>query len=209
MTSANSSRTDDRFLSNAMASFIQIGALLLLLMLCFKIIAPFVSILIWAVVIAVGLYPTHTSFAAKLGGREKTSALILILIGLAIVTTPIWLTAESTIATVQQASANIEAGTVKIEPPAESVADWPLIGQPVYDFWSSAATNIESTLNTYAPQLKSFAQSAASFAGGMLLGALQFILSIIIAGALIMNAESSHRAARNIAGSLMGDEEGE
>ena len=209
MTSANSSRTDDRFLSNAMASFIQIGALLLLLMLCFKIIGPFVSILIWAVVIAVGLYPTHTSLAAKLGGREKTSATILVLVGLAIVITPVWLTAESSIATLQQASANIEAGTVKIQPPTEGVADWPLIGQPVYDFWSSAATSIESTLNTYAPQLKSFAQGAASFAGGMLLGALQFILSIIIAGALIMNAESGHRTARNIAGSLMGDEAGD
>ena len=35
MTSANSSKTDDRFLSNAMASFIQIGALLVLIMLCY------------------------------------------------------------------------------------------------------------------------------------------------------------------------------
>jgi len=192
-----------------MASFIQIGALLLLLIVCHNIVKPFVSILIWAVVIAVGLYPTHTSLTAKLGGREKTSVLILVLIGLAIVTTPVWLTAESTIATVQKASANIEAGTVRIQPPAESVADWPLIGEPIYEFWSSAATNIESTLNTYAPQLKSFAQKAASFAGGMLLGALQFILSIIIAGALMMNAESGHRTARNIAGSLMGDDAGE
>ncbi len=209
MTSANSSSTDDRFLSNAMASFIQIGALLLLLMLCYQIIAPFVSILIWAVVIAVGLYPTHTSLAAKLGGREKTSAMILVLIGLAIVVTPVWLTAESSIATIQQASANIEAGTVEIQPPNESVADWPLVGDSVYKFWSSAATNLESTLNTYAPQLKSLAQRAASFAGRMFVGALQFVLSIVIAGALIMNAESGHRAARNIAGSLMGDDAGD
>ena len=47
MTSANSSKTDDRFLSNAMASFIQIGALLLLLMLCYSIVAPFVHIVFW------------------------------------------------------------------------------------------------------------------------------------------------------------------
>jgi predicted PurR-regulated permease PerM len=209
MTSVNSSKTDERFLSNAMASFIQIGALLLLLIICHSIVEPFISILIWAVVIAVGLYPTHTSLTAKLGGREKTSATILILIGIAIVTTPLWLTAESTIATVQQASANIEAGTVRIQPPNEKVAGWPLIGEPVYAFWSSAATSIESTMNTYAPQLKSFAQSVASFAGGLLLGVLQFILSIIVAGALMMNAESGHRVARNIAGSLMGDAAGD
>jgi predicted PurR-regulated permease PerM len=209
MTSANSSRTDDRFLSNAMASFIQIGALLLLLILCYKIVAPFVSIVIWAVVIGVGLYPTHTSFTAKLGGREKISALILVLIGLTIVITPVWLTAESSIATLHQASANLEAGTVNIPPPDESVADWPLIGNSVYKFWNSAATNLESTMNTYSSQLKNSAQIAASVAGGIFLGALQFVLSIIIAGTLIMNAESGRRVARNIAGSLMGDDAGE
>ena len=209
MTSANSSRTDDRFLSNAMASFIQIGALLLLLILCYQIIAPFVHILIWAVVIAVGLYTTHTSLAAKLGGREKTSAMILVGIGLAIVIVPVWLTAESSIATLQQASANLDAGTVEIPPPNERVADWPLIGEKVFEVWSNAATNLESTMNTYAPQIKSLGQRVAGMAGGALLGALQFVLSIIIAGALILNAESGHRTARNIAGSLMGDEAGD
>ena len=209
MTSANSSRTDDRFLSNAMASFIQIGALLLLLVLCYKIISPFIHILIWAVVIAVGLYPTHTSLATKLGGREKTSAMILVLIGLALVITPVWLTAESSITTLQQASANVAAGTVEIPPPNESVADWPLIGEPIYKFWSSAATNLESTMNTYAPQLKTLTKLSASVAGGMFLGALQFVVSIIIGGALIMNAESGYRVTQNIAGSLMGDDAGE
>ena len=209
MTSANSSRTDDRFLSNAMASFIQIGALLLLLIVCHSIVKPFISILIWAVVIAVGLYPAHMFLAAKLGGKEKTSALILVAIGLALVITPMWLSAETTISAVHQVSANIEAGTVKIQPPNEKVAEWPLIGESVFKLWNSAATSIESTMNTYAPQLKSFARSAVAFASGMLLGALQFVLSIIIAGALIMNAESGHRTARSIADSLMGNEIGE
>lgn len=209
MTSANSSKTDDRFLSNAMASFIQIGALLLLLIVCHNIVKPFISILIWALVIAVGLYPAHNSLTAKLGGSAKRSVLLLVVVGLAIVITPMWLTAGSTIDALQNASANIEAGTVRIQPPNEKVADWPLIGEPIYAFWNSAASNVESTMNSYAPQLKSFAKSAASFAAGMLLGALQFIVSIIIAGALLMNAESGHRVARKIAVGLMGDEAGE
>ena len=49
MTSANSSKTDDRFLANAMASFIQIGALLLLIIMCFLIVQPFISIVVWGV----------------------------------------------------------------------------------------------------------------------------------------------------------------
>jgi predicted PurR-regulated permease PerM len=209
MTSANSSKTDDRFLSNAMASFIQIGALLLLLILCIRIVGPFINIVIWGVVIGVGLYPTHQSLAAKLGGREKWSATILVLIGLTIVIAPVWLTAESSIHSMQGFSRNVEAGTVSIPPPNEGVAEWPLVGKSIHEIWSSAAENLESTMNTYAPQLKSLGQGMASFAGGVLLGALQFVLSIIIAGALLLNAESGRRAARNILSSLMGDETGD
>jgi predicted PurR-regulated permease PerM len=209
MTSVNSSKTDDRFLSNAMASFIQIGALVLLLILCLRIIGPFISIVIWGVVIGVGLYPTHQSLTAKLGGREKWSAAILVLIGLTIVIAPVWLTAESSIHSVQNFSAKIESGTVTVPPPREGVAQWPLIGEPVHAFWSSAAENLESTMNAYAPQLKKLGQDMASFAGGVLIGALQFVLSIIIAGSLLLNAESGRRAARNILSSLMGDETGD
>jgi predicted PurR-regulated permease PerM len=209
MTSANSSKTDDRFLSNAMASFIQIGALLLLLILCLRIVGPFINIVVWGVVIGVGLYPTHRSLAAKLGGREKLSATILVLIGLTIVIAPVWLTAESSIHTMQGISKNVEAGTVSIPPPNEKVAEWPVVGKSIHEIWSSAAENLESTMNTYAPQLKTLGQGMASFAGGVLVGALQFVLSIIIAGALLLNAESGRRAARNILSSLMGDETGD
>lgn len=209
MTSANSSQTDDRFLANAMASFIQIGALLLLLLICYKIVAPFIHIVLWGVVLAVGLYPLHQSLASRLGGREKTSAAILVLIGLAIIITPVWLTTGSSIAAAKKVSTNIEAGTVAIKPPNEAVAEWPVVGEPLYEFWTEAATNIEQTLNTYAEQLKIIGQKLFAIAGGMVFGALQFVLSIIIAGALVTNAESGHRAARQIAGSLMGDESGD
>ncbi len=73
MTSANSAQTDNRFLANAMASFIQIGALLLLLIMCCRIVAPFVSSVVWGLVISVALYPAHKVITARLGGREKFS----------------------------------------------------------------------------------------------------------------------------------------
>jgi predicted PurR-regulated permease PerM len=208
MSSVNSSKTDDRFLSNAMASFLQIGALLLLLILCLRIVGPFVNIVIWGVVIGVSLYPTHQSLTAKLGGREKLSATILVLIGLTMVITPVWLTAESTVHSVQNFTADMEAGTVTIAPPGENVADWPVIGESVYEIWTQAADNLESTMNEYAPQLETVRKSLTSFAGGVFRGALQFVIAIIIAGTLLMSAESGLRVARNILSSLMGDETG-
>ena len=53
MTSADSSKVDQRFLANAMASFLQIGALLILLIMCFNIVRPFIGIMVWALAMPV------------------------------------------------------------------------------------------------------------------------------------------------------------
>lgn len=209
MTSASSSKTDERFVASAMASFIQIGAFVLLLMLCYQIVAPFVHIVLWAIVIAVGLYPTHQALTTKLGGREKTSSVLLVLAGLLIVLAPVILTAESSIVAAQKFSTNVAAGTVNIPPPNDRVANWPVIGEPLYKFWSSAATSIQDTMNTYSDEIKRISHTLFGIAGGSILGALAFALSIIIAGVLMMHAESGHRTARNIAGNLMGEAPGE
>ncbi|MDH5345458.1 MAG: AI-2E family transporter, partial [Gammaproteobacteria bacterium] len=97
MTSADSSRVDQGFLANMMASFIQIGAVLVLLIWCFSIVRPFVGVVVWGVIIAIALYPLHLSLVARLGGREKSSATLLVLVGLVIIIVPTWLLADSTI----------------------------------------------------------------------------------------------------------------
>ena len=114
MTSADSSQVDQRFLANAMASFLQIGALLLLVVWCFNIVRPFLGIVVWAVIIAVAVYPLHVSLTAKLGGRAKTSATIFALIGLAIIIIPTWLLAESSIAGLKALGGDLRAGSISV-----------------------------------------------------------------------------------------------
>ena len=209
MSSADSSQVDNKFLANAMASFIQIGALLLLLIWCFTIVSPFLNIVIWAVIISVAIYPVHQSLSARLGGRAKLSSTILVLIGLSIIIIPTWLLAESSINGLRHAATALESGEVTIPPPDESVADWPLIGAQTFEIWSDAAQNLESTLNKYNSQLKNLGKGIAGFAGGTIAGALGFVVSTIIAGVLLMSASGGHQAARHIAASLVGTNGGD
>ena len=88
MTNANNSSVDQRFLVSAMASFVQIGAVLILVYWCFTIVSPFVPVILWGLIMGVALYPTHVGLSARLGGREKLSAVILVLIGLTILVIP-------------------------------------------------------------------------------------------------------------------------
>ena len=65
---------DRNFQKNAMSSFIQIAAVAILVVWCWRILEPFVSIILWGLIIAVALYPMHQSLSIRIGGREKVSA---------------------------------------------------------------------------------------------------------------------------------------
>lgn len=205
MTSADSSSVDKKFLANAMASFIQIGALLIMLYWVYRIIAPFVDIVLWAIILSVALYPAHVRLGARLGGREKLAATLLTLIALAVLAVPSWLLADSTIGGLQEIAAELEDGTARIPPPDPSVAEWPVIGERVHEVWSAAASNLEAALNQFRPQLQAAGQRALAVAGATVGSVFKFIISIIIAGVFLTTASGGYTVARNIASSLVGE----
>ncbi len=209
MTSADSSKVDQKFLANARASFLQIGALLVLLLWCFNIVKPFLGIVIWAVIISVAVYPLHVSLTARLGGREKTSAVIFVLIGLAIILVPTWILGESTFGGLKTLGQDLRAGTLTVPPPNPGVADWPVIGEKTYEIWSAAAANLEATAMEYAEQLRALGQRVFSFGTGTLIGVLQFVVSTIIAGALLMQARGGYEVSRKIITGLVGTANGD
>jgi predicted PurR-regulated permease PerM len=208
MTSADSTKVDQRFLANAMASFLQIGALLLLLVMCFNIVRPFISIVVWALILAVAIYPLHVSLTAKLAGREKTSAAIFVLIGLAVILVPTFVLGESTFGGLKTLGQDLRAGTLQVPPPDPGVADWPVIGEKTYEVWSAAAANLQQTVAQYEEQLRALGHRVFSFATGTMIGVLQFVFSTIIAGALLMQAKGGYKATREIMASLVGTERG-
>ena len=46
------------------------GLVLALVMLCYRIFSPFVVPMVWAVILAVTLYPLHQTLAARMGARQ-------------------------------------------------------------------------------------------------------------------------------------------
>ncbi len=105
-----------------MASFIQIRALLIIAYWCFLIVSPFVPVVLWGLIIAVALYPTHVALTARLGGREKLSATVIALVGLAILTVPALMLADSTIGALHTVAAELEDGSAQVPPPSDKVA---------------------------------------------------------------------------------------
>lgn len=204
MSNTDTTAADRNFQKNAMASFVQIGALLVLIVWCFQILSPFISIVLWGLLIAVALYPLHTALAEKLGGREKSSATVFVLVGLAILLIPAWITAESSMHALKTVGGQLNSGSVSISPPNESVAEWPLVGEKVHQVWSEAAVNLEATLNQFEHELRAIGTKVVRAAGSMVIGVLQFVASIIIAGVFLVSAEGGHKTAVKFSTSLAG-----
>lgn len=205
MNTADTAVADRNFQKNAMASYVQIGALTILLVACYRILSPFLGIVAWALIIAVALYPAHLSLSAKLGGREKISATIFVVVGLSILLIPSINLADSSIGALHRVSSQLSSGSVEISPPDPSVADWPLIGKSVHEIWTEAASNVEDTLNKYQPQLVALGQRALGVASSLALGVLQFVVSLIIAGVFLVIGQAGYKTSRQLSSSLLGD----
>ena len=172
---------------------------------CLKILSPFTSVLIWAAIISIALYTPFQKLQAMLGGRKKLALVLFTLIGLALVIVPSWLFIGSIVDSGQEIAAALETGEFDIDPPNESVKDWPLVGNKVYAQWSAAASNFEGWLESNHEMVKSAVGGLLSRVAGIGIGALQFVISILIAAAFLANAESIGKGMHALFRRLVGD----
>ena len=199
---------DKGYQTKALEAAIRIGLLALLLLWCFNIVKPFILPVLWGSIFAVALYPTFLKLQSVLGGREKLTAVLMTLAGLAILITPTVMLSGSLFENAQLISEKIEDGTLTIPPPSEKVKDWPLIGKKLDRTWRLASTNLGDTLEHFTPQLQKAGAALLSFAAGAGMEILRFVISIIIASALMVYARSGTQVMESIAGRIMGTREG-
>jgi predicted PurR-regulated permease PerM len=199
MNNSMDNSDDQAFQKNMMASFVQIATLVILVSFCVIIISPFAGLAIWGIVVAVAIYPLFLKVCARLGDRRKLTATLFIVVGLAAVLIPGWAMTKSAIISLTEFSTELRAGSVTIPPPSETVADWPLVGERLYGVWSGAAGNLEATLNEFQPQLREIGTRLARTIGSTALGLLQIAASVIIAGVVMLYADSGYSLSCSIA----------
>jgi predicted PurR-regulated permease PerM len=179
--------------------------LLLVTYLCYRIVAPFIPLVLWGAILAVAIYPLQRTLAARLGNRKKLSATLVTLLGLIILTAPVVVLTESLVDSSMGLAADISEGSVRVPPPPESVQEWPLAGEKLYSSWKLASENLGATVTRFGPQLAVLRDGLIAMAGGAVAAFLQFFLSIIIAGVFLATAEGSVRGLRAIANGLVGE----
>ena len=160
---------------------------------CFVLLRPFIALILWAAILAVALFPIFTYLKTRLGGRAKLAVTIITLIGIGIIVGPVSVMATVFVGDAQTFADSVAAGTVVVPPPPEGIATLPFIGEQINDIWQEAAVNLGNVLSRFEPQIKQLSQDLLLLAADTGLNILKFLLSIIIAAALMLNAEAIGR----------------
>ncbi len=196
---------NNRYVGIAIDLILKVGALALVVYLCFRILKPFLSMLIWGLIIAIILFPVYMHLRKWLGNHNKVSSILLTVLALSILVLPsIWLV-NQLVEGVKFLAGYVQEGTVYIPPPDISVSEWPLIGPWLYENWLEFSQNLGESLKGFLPQIATWSEKLLGTLASTGLGILQFAASIILAGIFLVFFEKGSESGRQIFRKIVGE----
>jgi predicted PurR-regulated permease PerM len=187
---------------------IRAGMVFALAALCYRIFSPFISLMAWALILAVTLYPLHQKLARRMGGKQGLAATLLVLAGVVLIGVPTAILMTQAGESVQRLLAGARESTLTVPPPPESVAAWPLIGKKIYGLWLQAHTDLPALVRNMQPQIADLARTALGVVASMASAALLFLFSFIVAGIIMAWGEGGAKSIRAIFSRILSIERG-
>jgi predicted PurR-regulated permease PerM len=189
--------------------FIRAGLVLALTMLCYRIFSPFISLMAWALILAVTLYPAHQMLAHKMGEKQGLAATLLVLGGIVLIGVPTAVLMASLGDSVQDLVGSVRGNTLNIPAPSPNVAEWPVVGKKVHDLWSQAHADLPAVIQRMQPQIGDLATKALGVVAGVAGAGLLFLASFIIAGIIMAFGQSGAESIRSIFARIVGIHRGD
>jgi predicted PurR-regulated permease PerM len=165
---------------------IKIGCLAILAYWSLLLIQPFLTIMVWSIVLAVALYPIFDWMVSRLRLYRVLAATLITILSLAIVLGPATWLGVSLVGSVGTFVDQLNTGAISIPPPPSSIRTWPLIGEGFFEFWDLASTNLKAAFTELSPQLKPLGSTLLSIAGSAGISTLQFLAAVVISGFLFV-----------------------
>ena len=187
---------------------IRAGLIFALVALCYRIFSPFLTLLVWALILAVAMYPLHQALTRRIGGKQGLAATLLVLLGVALIVVPTAVLVSSLGDSVKQFVEAVQTNALQIPAPRPGVEDWPIVGARLHRVWSQAHSDLPALVQSMQPKIGELARSALGFVASIGGGLLQFLASFIIAGIIMAFGESGERSCRAIFERVVGAERG-
>jgi predicted PurR-regulated permease PerM len=200
---------EHRFESRLLDVLIRAALIGVLAALCYVVFAPFLTLMAWAVILAISLYPLHRALARRVGGRQGVAATILVIAASVLIIVPTAILANSFGSSTQAFITAVQENTLQIPPPRPGVRDWPLVGEKIHGVWAKAHSDLPGLVQSMQPKIGELARTALAMVASIGLGILQFLASFVVAGILMAYGEAGTRASRDIFERVIGSGRGE
>ena len=177
-----------------------------LLYACFQIVAPFIPSFIWALILTLSTWPYYQFISRKLGGREKTAAVIMTLLQLMIFVIPALYALEAVSTHLPRIDTVTEPVLEWIKgPPPNWLDEIPFIGEKLSDTWR------EGTFSSLisAEKIRSLATTTGSWilhsSASIALTAFNVLLAVLMSGFLYSHGELGASFALRFANRIGGE----
>lgn len=171
------------------------------------ILKPFLPATIWAVTIAVTTWPMLRRLQTFVGNSRRVAVSLTILIAMLVFILPLWLA----ITTVSSHFGDIIAlvsssSTLHIPDEPPWMGRLPLVGPHIAPFWDRMQRmQFPEMVRQVIPAPETLIHTFLAYAGSFSILALQFILTLVILGVLLMRAESAIAVADTLVTILAGN----
>ena len=189
-------------------AMIALGLTAALIILCLQVFAPFTGVMLWALIIAVMLFPAHQKLASRMGGRQGRSSTVIVITGLLIIGAPLIILGGSLASQLADSFHAFQNDTIHIRQPAPSVKEWPVIGEKVYDAWSQASTSLPDFIKENKADLENLVRRAIVVSASTMSSIFMFLGATIIAGIMMAYGDSGGIAMQRIVSRVSGRERG-
>ena len=205
----NSPETTPRaFEASLLDVLIRAGLVFVLAVLCYRVFAPFLTLMVWALILAVAIYPLHQPLARRLGGRQGLAATLIVLLASLLIVAPTALLMGSLADTVRGFVHGVQTNTLAVPPPRASVESWPVVGERLYALWSQAHSDLPAVVERLQPKLGDLARAALGMVASIGVAVLLFLAAFIIAGIVMAFGRQGTGAAEAIFARIFGPERG-
>src|SRR5215831_4890297 len=199
---------EQRLASPLLEVLIRAGLLLAMAMLCYQVLSPFLTLMVWALILAVTLYPLHQSLASKIGGKQGLAATLLVVVGIVLIVAPTAMLLSALGDSVQQLIHYMQNNTLQIPAPRPGVATWPIVGKKLHDVWSKAHADLPALMQSMQPKIGELAKTALGVVASIGGGVLQFLAAFIIAGIIMAFGQAGSHSSLAIFERIIGHTRG-
>ena len=196
---------DQKHIQIAIDIAIKLGSIAFILFISFLIIQPFLGIILWAIILAVALFPLIEKLTHLFHTSRKKVVIIFSIVTTLTLLSPTYVLSDKAIESIKTLSAITKKEEIKIPPAPQNIKEIPFIGEKAYTIWHDSSKDLEATLKTFAPQIKYIAAKGIKTVGETLKMILFSIVAILIASYFILYAEKFDAFYTKLSTRLIGE----